>query len=53
MNDKAQKKRGFQKLQFCGNRAKADGLHHFWVDTCCIDKSNSTRLQIAIKSMFR
>jgi hypothetical protein len=29
-------KPGFQKLTFCGNQAKADGLEHFWVDTCCI-----------------
>jgi hypothetical protein len=48
----ADNKRGFQKLQFCGNQAKADGLHYFWVDTCCIDKSNSTELQTAINSMF-
>jgi hypothetical protein len=25
----------FQKLEFCGNQAKADSLHYFWVDTCC------------------
>ena len=49
----ADNKRGFQKLQFCGNQAKADDLHYFWVDTCCIDKSNSTELQTAINSMFR
>jgi hypothetical protein len=28
------KKKGFQKLQFCGNQAKADYLHYFWVITC-------------------
>lgn len=47
------KKKGFQKLQFCGNRAKADDLHYFWVDTCCIDKSNNNELTTAINSMFR
>jgi hypothetical protein len=46
-------KKGFQKLMFCGNRAKADGLNYFWVDTCCIDKSNNTELTTAINSMFR
>jgi Heterokaryon incompatibility protein (HET) len=46
-------KSGFQKLQFCGKQAKADDLHYFWVDTCCIDKSNSTELQTAINSMFK
>ena len=49
----ADNKRGFKKLQFCGSQAKADDLHYFWVDTCCIDKSNSTELQTAINSMFR
>jgi hypothetical protein len=47
------KKKGFQKLQFCGNQAKADDLHYFWVDTCCIDKSNNNELTTAINSMFR
>ena len=47
------KKRGVQKLQFCGNQAKADDLHYFWVDTCCIDKSNNNELTTAINSMFR
>ena len=49
----ADNKRGFKKLQFCGNQAKADDLPYFWVDTCYIDKSNSTELQTAINSMFR
>ena len=29
-------KPGYHKLCFCANQAKADGLHYFWVDTCCI-----------------
>ncbi|KAM7183018.1 HET domain containing protein [Rhypophila sp. PSN 637] len=29
-----------------------DGLRFFWVDTCCIDMSNSVELQEAINSMF-
>ncbi|KAK7982173.1 hypothetical protein PG988_004411 [Apiospora saccharicola] len=33
--------------------AARDGLEYFWVDACCIDKSNSTELQEAINSMFR
>jgi hypothetical protein len=36
-------KRGFQKLQFCGNQAKADNLHYFWVDACCIIQSYHRR----------
>jgi hypothetical protein len=53
MDGTGDNKRGLQKLQFCGNQAKADDIHYFWVDTCCIDKSNSTELQTAINSMFR
>ena len=46
-------KEGYQKLEFCGNQARADGLHYFWVDTCCIDKSNNNELTTTINSMFR
>ena len=38
-------KAGYRKIQFCGEQARRDGLQYFWVDTCCIDKSNSTELQ--------
>jgi HEAT repeat protein len=44
---------GYRKISFCAEQAKCDGLQYFWVDTCCIDKSNSTELQEAINSMFR
>jgi hypothetical protein len=44
---------GYGKIQFCGEQARRDGLQCFWVDTCCIDKSNSTELAEAINSMFR
>jgi WD40 repeat protein len=46
-------KEGYRKLNFCGEQAARDGLQYFWVDTCCIDKSNSTELSEAINSMFR
>jgi hypothetical protein len=46
-------KAGYGKIQFCGEQAKRNGLQYFWVDTCCIDKSNSTELTEAINSMFR
>jgi hypothetical protein len=46
-------KAGYGKIQFCGEQARRDKLHYFWVDTCCIDKSNSTELAEAINSMFR
>jgi Heterokaryon incompatibility protein (HET) len=43
---------GYKKLRFCAEQAARDGLQHFWVDTCCIDKSNAVELQEAITSMF-
>jgi hypothetical protein len=47
------KKDGYIKIRFCGERAAKDGLEYFWVDTCCIDKSQSEELSTAINSMFR
>jgi hypothetical protein len=44
---------GYEKIRFCGDQARRDGLHYFWIDTCCIDKSNNTELAEAINSMFR
>jgi hypothetical protein len=46
-------KPGYQKIVFCGKQAWEDGLRYFWVDTCCIDKSNSTELAEAINSMYK
>ncbi|OCK90675.1 HET-domain-containing protein [Cenococcum geophilum 1.58] len=46
-------KAGYNKIRFCGERAACDGLQYFWVDTCCIDKTNNTELSEAINSMFR
>jgi hypothetical protein len=48
-----QSSEGYRKLRFCAQQARRDGLDYFWVDTCCIDKSNSSELQEAINSMFR
>ena len=45
-------KPGYDKILFCGEQAGRDKLQYFWIDTCCIDKSNSTELQEAINSMF-
>ena len=44
---------GWEKIRFCAQQAKLDGLEHFWVDTCCIDRANHTELSEAINSMFR
>jgi hypothetical protein len=53
MNGAGESKSGYDKIRFCGQEAKRDGLQYFWVDTCCIDKLNLVELQEAINSMFR
>jgi hypothetical protein len=53
INESGRNKAGYRKIQFCGDRAKKDGLQYFWVDSCCIDKSNNNELTTAINSMFR
>jgi hypothetical protein len=52
-NSTGKNKAGFKKIQFCAEKAVHNGLRYFWVDTCCIDKSNSVELNEAIISMFR
>jgi len=52
-NGLGKKKVGYKKIQFCAEEATRDGLQYFWVDTCCIDKSNNAELSEAIVSMFR
>lgn len=49
----AEGKQGYAKIQFCGERARKDRIEHFWVDACCIDKSNNAELAESITSMFR
>ncbi|OWY53296.1 HET-D protein [Alternaria alternata] len=46
-------KPGYKKIRFCGEQAQQDGLQYFWVDTCCIDKTDKAELSFAIQSMFR
>jgi hypothetical protein len=46
-------KAGYRKIKFCAEQARRDGHSHFWVDTCCIDKSDPVKLNTAITSMFR
>jgi hypothetical protein len=50
---KGREKTGYAKICFCSERAAADDLQFFWVDTCCIDKSTSDELSTAVNSMFR
>jgi len=51
--EQAKSKAGYRKIEFCGKQTASDGLEYFWVDTCCIDKSNNAELAEAINSMFR
>ncbi|RYO27977.1 Vegetative incompatibility protein [Alternaria arborescens] len=54
VNGSAEKKsESYEKLRFCAKQAARDGFDHFWIDTCCIDKTSSSELQEAITSMFR
>ncbi|CAI9635548.1 unnamed protein product [Alternaria burnsii] len=53
MKNNGKNKTGYNKIHFCASQAKRDGLDHFWIDTCCIDKSNNAELSEAIISMFR
>lgn len=46
-------KPGYDKIRFCGEQARRDGLQFFWVDSCCINKANYSELSQAINSMFR
>ena len=41
------------KVAKCCEQAKKDGIQYAWVDTCCIDKTNSVELGEDINSMFR
>jgi hypothetical protein len=52
-NNDGKDKQGYEKIDFCGRQAQRDGLQYFWVDTCCIDKTDNAELSHAIQSMFR
>lgn len=46
-------KKGYAKIIETCRLAINHGLEYVWVDTCCIDKTNSGELSEAINSMFR
>lgn len=46
-------KTGLKKIWLCSKWAREDGIHHFWVDTCCIDKRDNAELSEAIISMYK
>jgi hypothetical protein len=53
MKNSGKSKIGYDKIRFCASQAKRNSLDYFWIDTCCIDKSNNAELSEAIISMFR
>ena len=51
--DKWRRLPGAKKILYTCKQASDDGLRWAWIDTCCIDKTNSVELSEAINSMFR
>jgi hypothetical protein len=49
----AKHKAGYGKFQASCKQAAKDGFQYIWIDTCCIDKRNSTELPKPINAMFR
>ena len=45
--------RGYHKILACCRQAERDGIEWAWIDTCCIDKTNSAELSEAINSMYK
>jgi hypothetical protein len=39
-NGTGKEKLGYEKIRFCGDQARQDGLQYFWVDTCCTIQSH-------------
>ena len=47
------KNAGASKIAHACAQARKAGLEWIWIDTCCIDKTNSTELSRSINSMFK
>ncbi|KAI0185963.1 heterokaryon incompatibility protein-domain-containing protein [Xylaria flabelliformis] len=47
------KKASYLKLRLCSAKAYAEGLRHIWMDTCCINKTDTVELTYSINSMYR
>ena len=46
-------KKGFQKLEGFRKEASSANCRYGWIDTCCINKGDSSELSEAINSMYR
>lgn len=54
LNDrKAGRKTQYAKLVEGCHAAEKHGFEYFWIDSCCIDKTNHVELSEAINSMFK
>jgi hypothetical protein len=53
INGTGKDKPGYEKIQFCEEQARQDGLLYFWIDTCCINKRSDAEISRSINSMFR
>jgi hypothetical protein len=40
---RGEEKPGYDKIRFCAERAAADHLDYFWVDTCCTIQTHHRR----------
>ncbi|KAJ2906397.1 HET domain-containing protein [Zalerion maritima] len=49
---RAKTKQGFSKIDGCCRIARENDFEWVWIDTCCIDKSDSSELSEAINNMF-
>ena len=47
------KGKGYEKIRGSCVQAMQDGLDYVWLDTCCIDKTNSAELGEAINAMYK
>ena len=45
--------RGYKKIEYLVEQAKAVGILFVWIDTACIDKSSSAELSEALNSMMQ
>ncbi|KAH6648114.1 heterokaryon incompatibility protein-domain-containing protein [Truncatella angustata] len=48
----AQYQQGYRKIEHTCEEARRQKIPYAWVDTCCIDKTNSAELTESINSMF-
>ncbi|KAK0631301.1 hypothetical protein B0T14DRAFT_501467 [Immersiella caudata] len=45
-------KPGFMKISLACGQAEREGLQYIWVDTCCIDKTSTAEVSLALNSMY-